>query len=397
MRLFRIGLFTDVYFPSKNGVSTSVYLLWRELRKMGHEAWIIAPDWPDAEPEDGVVRVKSVPYPFFEDYRLGLPNARLLPTRFEVVHSHVPFTLGLWALSLAQKWRVPHVSTFHTHYEKYAHYVPGLAFLDRHTHIIPRLARAFYNRVELVITPTHPVKELVERYRIERPVRVIPTGIDTELLARAPKPEPCPWPKGRRRLLTVSRLGKEKSLDVALRAFAQIAKTFDAHWVLVGEGPLREHLEAEASQLGIRERITFTGAVPYETIGGYYRAAELFLFASETETQGLVLWEAQAMGLPVVAVAAGGAVESVAPNQSGALVPPGDAKALAAAAAEILANPERHRRLSEGARRFAERRSAPRIAEEMVAAYEEAEAIFHSEPKKLLFSFPALKREDERV
>ncbi len=221
MRLFRIGLFTDVYFPSKNGVSTSVYLLWRELRKMGHEAWIIAPDWPDAEPEDGVVRVKSVPYPFFEDYRLGLPNARLLPTRFEVVHSHVPFTLGLWALSLAQKWRVPHVSTFHTHYEKYAHYVPGLAFLDRHTHIIPRLARAFYNRVELVITPTHPVKELVERYRIERPVRVIPTGIDTELLARAPKPEPCPWPKGRRRLLTVSRLGKEKSLDVALRAFAQ--------------------------------------------------------------------------------------------------------------------------------------------------------------------------------
>ena len=81
MRLFRIGLFTDVYFPSKNGVSTSVYLLWRELRKMGHEAWIIAPDWPDAESEDGVVRVKSVPYPFFEDYRLGLPNARLLPTR----------------------------------------------------------------------------------------------------------------------------------------------------------------------------------------------------------------------------------------------------------------------------------------------------------------------------
>jgi len=397
MRLFRIGLFTDVYFPSKNGVSTSVYLLWRELRKMGHEAWIIAPKWPGTASEEGVVRVSSVPYPFFEDYRLGLPNARLLPTRFEVVHSHVPFTLGLWALSLAQKWRVPHVSTFHTHYEKYAHYVPGLAFLDRHTHIIPRLARAFYNRVELVITPTHPVKELVERYRIERPVRVIPTGIDTELLARAPRPEPCPWPEGRRRLLTVSRLGKEKSLDVALEAFAQIADALDAHWVLVGEGPEREHLEAQAKRLGVRERITFTGAVPYEKIGGYYRAAELFLFASETETQGLVLWEAQAMGLPVVAVAAGGAVESVAPNQSGALVPPGDAKALAAAAAEILVDPERHRRLSEGARRFAERRSAPRIAEEMVAAYEEAEAIFHSEPKKLLFSFPTLKREDERV
>jgi len=394
VRLLRIGLFTDVYFPSKNGVSTSVYLLWRELRKMGHEAWIIAPEWPGTESEEGIVRVQSVPYPFFEDYRLGLPNARLLPTRFEVVHSHVPFTLGLWALSLAQRWRVPHVSTFHTHYEKYAHYVPGLAFLDRHTHIIPRLARAFYNRVDLVITPTHPVKELVERYRIERPVRIIPTGIDLELLASAPRPDPCPWPEGRRRVLTVSRLGKEKSLDVAMEAFARVAEEQDAHWAIVGEGPEEESLKSLAAELGVADRVTFTGAVPYQEIGGYYRTAEVFLFASETETQGLVLWEAQAMGLPVVAVAAGGVIESVVEGVGGRLAPPGDVEGLAGALRRLLSDPEEHRRLSEGARRFAEKRSAPRIAEEMVAAYLEAEAISRSEPKKLFFGFPTLKDEE---
>jgi len=364
---------------------------------MGHDAWIIAPKWPGTESEEGIVRVQSVPYPFFEDYRLGLPNARLLPTKFEVVHSHVPFTMGLWALNLAQKWKVPHVSTFHTHYEKYAHYVPGLAFLDRHTHIIPRLARAFYNRVDLVITPTHPVKKLVQDYKIERPVRVIPTGIDTELLESAPRPEPCPWPEGRRRVLTVSRLGKEKSLDVALKAFARVAETENAHWAIVGEGPEEENLKALARSLGVADRVTFVGAVPYSKIGGYYRAAEVFLFASETETQGLVLWEAQAMGLPVVAVAAGGVIESVVEGVGGRLVPPGDAEALAERLARLLEDPDERARLSQGARRFAERRSAKRIAEEMVGAYLEAEAIARSEPKKLHFSFPKLKSQKKRL
>ncbi len=397
MRLYRVGLFTDVYFPSKNGVSTSVYLLWRELRRLGHEAWIIAPEMPGAEPEPGVVRVKSVPYPFFEDYRLGLPSSKVLPTRFEIVHTHVPFTLGLWGLALSQKWRVPHVSTFHTHYEKYAHYVPGLAFLDRHTHIIPRLARAFYNRVELVVAPTHPVKQLVQRYRIERPVRVIPTGIDTELLGAAPLPEPDPWPPGRRRLLTVSRLGREKSLDVALRAFARLAERADAYWVIVGEGPERESLLALARELGVGDRVGFAGAAPYPAVGGYYRRAELFLFASETETQGLVLWEAQAMGLPVVAVAAGGALESVQNGRTGYLVAPGDDAALAEAAARLLADEDRRRRFAEEARRFAAARSAPRVAEAMVEAYAEAEAIFQSEPKKLFFGFPTLKDDSRHV
>ncbi len=394
MRLLRIGLFTDVYFPSKNGVSTSVFLLWRELRRMGHDAWIVAPAWPEARTaEEGVVRVKSVPYPFFDDYRMGLPSPRVLPKPFEIVHTHAPLTMGLWGLRLAERWRVPHISTFHTHYEKYAHYVPGLAFLDRFTHLIPRLARAFYNRADLVIAPSRPILDLIEKYEIDRPARVIPNGVDTELLESAPDPRPLPWPPGRRRVLTVSRLGKEKRLDVALAAFAEIAEATDAHWVLIGEGPERERLEKEAHDLGVADRVTFVGPVPYEKIGGYYRHAELFLFASDTETQGLVLWEAQAMGVPVVAVGAEGTLEGVADGESGFLVPPGDAGALAKKARLLLADEALRRRFAEAARRFAERRSAPRVAEEILAAYEEAEAIHRAEPKKLILRFPTFPRE----
>ncbi len=392
MRLYRVGLFTDVYLPSPNGVSTSVYLLLRELRRMGHEAWVVAPNHPEAPEEEGVVRVPSVTYPFYEDYQIALPSSRYLPTSFEIIHTHTPLTLGVWGLRLARRERIPHVSTFHTHYEKYAHYVPGLAFLDRYTGLIPRIAKAFYNRVELVITPTRAIQALAESYGIQRPIRVIPTGIDTRLLEEAPLPSPSPWPEGKRRLITVGRLGKEKSFEVVLEAFQKIRERVDAHLVHIGEGPEKDHLKALAQAQGIAEAITWVGAVPYRRIGGYYRLAELFLFASETETQGLVIWEAQALGVPVVAVGAEGTLEGVEEGRTGHLVPPKDSQALAERALELLLDEAKRQAFSQRARAWARERSAERIAERVVETYEEAAAILKAEPQRLIFPFPRLPR-----
>ncbi|MCS6868085.1 glycosyltransferase family 4 protein [Thermus sp.] len=391
MRLYRVGLFTDVYFPNPNGVTTSVYLLLRELRRMGHEAWVVAPRHPEApENEEGVVRVPSVAYPFYEGQQIALPSARHLPTEFELIHTHTPLTLGVWGLRIARNKGLPHVSTFHTHYEKYAHYVPGLAILDKYTGIVPRLAKAFYNRVEVVIAPTEPVKRLAEGYGIERPIRVIPTGIDNRLLEEAPLPSPSPWPEGTRRLITVGRLGKEKSFDVVLQAVAELAKAEEVFLVHIGEGPELQALEHLAQTLGIAERVRFLGPVPYRRIGGYYRMAELFLFASETETQGLVIWEAQAMGVPVVAVGAEGTLEGVEEGKTGYLVPPGDFRALAEKALGLLRDEEARRRMSLLARAWAMERSAERIAEKIVAVYDEASEILRAEPKRLIFPFPRL-------
>ncbi|GLV47081.1 glycosyl transferase [Thermus sp. LT1-2-5] len=393
MRLYRIGLFTDVYFPNPNGVTTSVYLLLRELRRMGHEAWVIAPKHPEAPAqEEGVVRVPSVAYPFYEGQQIALPSAKYLPTEFELIHTHTPLTLGVWGLRIARNKGLPHVSTFHTHYEKYAHYVPGLAILDKYTGIVPRLAKAFYNRVEVVIAPTEPVKRLAEGYGIERPIRVIPTGIDTRILEEAPLPSPPPWPAGKRRLITVGRLGKEKSFDVVLKAVAELSREADVFLVHIGEGPELAALQALAHELGIAERVRFLGPVPYHRIGGYYRLAELFLFASETETQGLVIWEAQAMGVPVVAVGAEGVLEGVEDGKTGYLVPPGDYRALAEKALELLQDESKRERMSLQARAWAMERSAERIAERIVAVYDEASEILRAEPRRLIFPFPRLPR-----
>jgi len=390
VRLYRIGLFTDTYLPGPNGVATSVYLLKRELRRMGHEAWVLAPEMPDADPrEDWVVRVPSVPYPFFENQRLAMPSSRLLPTEFEIFHTHTPLFIGIWGARLAYRHRLPHVSTFHTHLEKYAHYIPGVATLDKYVGIMQKVCQAFYNRADVVIAPTNPVKQLAESYAIEREIKVIPTGIDTDILESAPDPV-SPWPSGKRRLLHVGRLGKEKSVDVVIHALAEIRKESDAHLALVGMGPERDELERLAHRLGLGEHITFVGPVPYEKIGGYYRMAELFLFASQTETQGLVLWEAQAVGVPVVAVGAEGTLQGVEVGISGYLVQPGDYRAMAARALELLQNEPLRQRFSEGARRFADQRTARRVAEQIVAIYDEATRLVEIEPRRLKIPFPRL-------
>lgn len=390
MRLYRIGLFTDAYLPGPNGVATSVYLLGRELRRMGHEAWVLAPEMPDADPhEDWVVRAPSVAYPFFKNQRLAMPSNRLLPTKFEIFHTHTPLFIGIWGARLAYQNRLPHISTFHTHLEKYAHYIPGMARLNKYVGIMQKVCQAFYNRADVVIAPTDPVRRLAESYEIEREIRVIPTGIDTDILQAAPDPA-SPWPSGKRRLLHVGRLGKEKSVEVVIRALAEIRKESDAHLVLVGMGPDREVLARLAQQLGVGEEVTFVGSVPYEKIGGYYRMAELFLFASETETQGLVIWESQAVGLPVVIVGAEGALQGVDEGISGYMVQPGDYQAMAKKALELLRDEHLRQRFSEGARKFADRRTARRVAEQIVAIYDEATRLVEIEPRRLKIPFPRL-------
>ncbi len=390
MRLYRIGLFTDAYLPAPNGVSTSIYLLLRELRRMGHEAWVLAPEFPDHNAnEEWVVRVPSVPYPFFEGQRLAMPSSRMLPTDFEIFHTHTPLFIGIWGGRLAYRQGLPHVSTFHTHLEKYAHYIPGLAAIDKYVGILPKICQAFYNRADVVIAPTEPVKKLTESYEIEREIRVIPTGIDIDILQAAPEPV-SPWPSGKRRLLHVGRLGQEKSVDVVLRALAQIRQHSDAHLALVGVGPEKETLQKLAAELDLTDHLSFVGAVPYEKIGGYYRMAELFLFASATETQGLVLWEAEAMGVPVVSVGAEGTLQGLEVGSSGYLVEPGDAFSMAQYTTQLLSDEELRLRFSEGARKFADQRTAHRIAESIVEVYDEATRLVQIEPKRLKIPFPRL-------
>lgn len=377
----RVGLFTDSFLPSPNGVANSVYLTQRELNRMGHDAWVIAPRHPEAPArEDRVLRYPSVAYPFFDEYRISLPVGPRVP-RFDVIHTHTPITIGGWGNLLAHRRGVPHVSTYHTHIEGYTHYVPGATALDRVTHISRRLVRAFYDRADLVLAPSRAIEQMLAAYRLPVPVRVIPTGIDIELLEAAPDPPGelhAPWPEGAGRILTVSRLGREKELPLLLQAVARIAIHADVHLVVIGSGPDEAELRRHADALGITRRVTFLGRVPYTEIGGYFRRAQVFALPSSTETQSLVLLEAAACGLPTVAARALGAQEQVEDATTGFLTEPGNVDGFTAHIATLLADADLRERMGEAGRHLAQRKSTAASAAMLIDAYREVIAAHHA-------------------
>lgn len=365
MRPLRIGLFTDTFLPDQNGIVTSVGLLSDELRALGHHVDVVAPDFPDnVDTRTDVRRVPSISYTFLPSYRLAWPTRKDFEQRYDVVHTHTPLTLGLAGARLARKWNVPHVATYHTHIEAYTHYVPGVTALQRHTGAVTRIMGLLYGRADAVITPTAGVLDVLHAMHVRNPV-VIPTSIDARVLHAAP-PIENPWPAGKRRLLSVGRLAREKRFDHVLDTVAQLP---DTHLVLLGEGPERVHLEAHARRLGIEDRVSFLGVKPWTEIGAYYRLAELFLFASDTETQGLVLQEAELMGVPVVAVGARGTLSSVAHERSGYLVAPADVNAMIRHSLAILDDPVLWGRLSAGARDFASGTTPAGVAARVLDVY----------------------------
>jgi len=201
MRSLRIGLLTDVFLPDPNGVSTSVLLLQRELRRRGHRAVIVAPRFPDyLDPETlhGVVRLPSMVNPALPRQRLAFPTRRRLSGQFDLVHTHTPGAIGFWGARLAKRWDIPHISTFHTHLEHYAHYIPGMSTLERHAGVLTRIVRRFYEKADLVVAPTEASRDMLPSYGIYRPSVVLPTGIDESLLRDAPDVA-SPWPAGKRR------------------------------------------------------------------------------------------------------------------------------------------------------------------------------------------------------
>ena len=365
MKPLRIGLFTDTFLPDQNGIVTSVALLSDELRAQGHHVDVVAPDFPEhVDTRTDVVRVDSLRYMFLPTYRLAWPTRKDFQQKYDVVHTHTPLTLGLAGARLARKWDVPHVATYHTHIEAYTHYVPGMTALQRHTGVVTRAMSLLYGRADAVITPTAGMMDVLRAMRVRHPV-VIPTSIDPRALEAAP-PVTSPWPAGKRRLLSVGRLAREKRFDHVLDTLTGLP---DAHLVILGEGPERQHLEAHAARIGVADRVTFLGVRPWTEIGAYYRLAELFLFASDTETQGLVLQEAQLMGVPVVAVGARGTLSGVAHEHSGYLVPPADVNALTRHARDILDDPALWARLSTGARAFGASTTPAGVARQVLDVY----------------------------
>jgi glycosyltransferase involved in cell wall biosynthesis len=358
----RVALFTNNYLPFCGGVTISVETLRGGLEASGHEAWVFGPRFPGASDSiPRIVRYPSIPAATYPQFSLAVPYSRrisrLIRTLdFDVFHAHHPFLLGPAARRLARRRRRPLVFTYHTRYEKYAHYVPIQRRLVEATAV--RLSAGFAARCDGVIAPSALVREELRARGVLVPIAVVPTGVD---LTRF-----CPGDRGDARqrlglpadglvLLYVGRLDREKSVDRLLLAFERVAGTVrNARLILVGHGKEAPRLHRLARSLASADRIDFLGVRAHDALAGFYRAADAFLFASETETQGLVLAEAAACGLPAVAVAAPGCDEVVRDGETG-LLTKSDPAALADAAIGLLLDPERRRRMAVAARAAAER------------------------------------------
>lgn len=318
----RIGIYTEIYKPVLNGVVVSVDSFREQLRARGHEVYIFTPSYMRYS-DPFVLSFHSLPLPTRTPYRLATPilEQGSVP-ELDVIHAQTPFMMGLMAWTHARRAGIPLVFTYHTRLVDYHHYLPVSPTLSKE--FLVWVSRTFSNMANRVIVPTAPIKTLLESYGVRAPIDVVPTEV---------RLHPAPAAEGarvraalgisahHRVLLYVGRLAREKNLGLLLDAYTK-ARTPDTHFVLVGDGPSRDWLARQIEARGLGETTHLAGAVDHGDISAWYRAADLFVFSSLTETQGLVIEEALQLGLPTLAVGAGGVIDAVGRWAGGRLVEP---------------------------------------------------------------------------
>jgi 1,2-diacylglycerol 3-alpha-glucosyltransferase len=323
----KIGMFTDSYRPYTSGVVRSIETTAANLVELGHEVYIFAPSYPNYEKEGHVFRFVSIPTLTHPEFTIALPFSLYLRQTIkriglDIIHVHSPFSLGLLGARYARRYGLPLVFTYHTMYDQYVHYLPFAQGISRR--VILRLSQNFCNRCDLVITPTEVIRNIVCK-NLQTQSRAVATGIEIDEFQNANPNwlrEQYKIGKDTKILLHLGRLGKEKNIGFLLEAYKHIrTRKPQTCLVIVGDGTERAALQEEAKLKGIGESVIFTGPLPRQNVVDSYASADLFVFSSTTETQGIVLGEAKAAGLPAVAVKALGASEMVKDGVDGFLTP----------------------------------------------------------------------------
>src|SRR3989344_1728936 len=369
----RIGFFTDGFLPQPNGVATSVFESAKELERRGHEVIIVAPKYPGYVDSDlNVVRLTSLKVLSRPEIRMALhlPDKslrRVLGMDFDIIHGHGGGTITLIGWETARLKGIPFVVTYHTLWNRYTHYFLKGKVTPK---MIERATKIFGNRIDHLIAPAERVLAELKSYGVKKPITVIPSGIDVEKFYNAKscllrkitgiKKDPI--------LLFVGRLGKEKSVDFIIRSFALVLKDNRAsQLVIIGDGPEKRKLESLSRRLGVSKKTHFLGEEKNEETPNVYKDADVFVFSSTTETQGMVVPEALASGVPVVAID-DPAFECIKNGENGFLVPK-DKREFALKILSILENKELRKSLSEKAVELSESFSVGKTVDALESIY----------------------------
>lgn len=351
-RPLHIAQFSESFVPIQNGVVTSITTLTDALRMRGHRIETVAPAHPDSPPgERDVIRTPAFTTPANRDYPLAYPLLPALLARRrisapgpDIVHTHTPFVLGLAGARFAKVRGASLVSTYHTLYSEYSHYA---GFLPER--LVRRLLEAYlpwyYNHCDAIICPSRTAVRHLRSLGVHRAIEIIPTGVPMPAAERVGKSAVAALRResgidpGATVLLYAGRLAVEKRIEWLVDAVALILRqTPNCVFVIVGDGPLRETLQKRSSELRLSGAVRFLGALPRQKMDTVYAASQLLLFASPTETQGLVIDEARAAGLPAVVIDSGGAAEGVQHGADGFVIPEGRLDLFSECVVHILQN-----------------------------------------------------------
>ena len=379
----KILFISDVYFPRINGVSTSIRTFVKQLQELGHTVHLIAPDYGIATEDEAWIRRIPARSIYFDPEDKLMKYGAALDTLgelrregYDLVHINTPFVAHYLGLKLAHLLNVPCIETYHTFFEDYLHhYLPWLpvAFAKWYARW---LSRRQCNAVNAIVAPSQPMLDVLRQYGVKTPAEVIATGLQQHSFAPADGAAfraKYGIAANRPVALFVGRVAFEKNIAFLLRMAVELRrKQADVLLVVAGEGPAEASLKALAKQLNLQDNIQFIGYLDRNTeLNACYQMADVFVFASTTETQGLVLLEAMAQGTPVVAIAELG-TKSILIEGEGALIAPENEAAFAQKVYSVLSNADLRIQLGEAGKNYAMKRWTSRTqAERMVQFYKQ--------------------------
>ena len=356
----KILFISDVYFPRVNGVSTSIRTFVTQMQNIGHTVHLIAPDYGVKTPDEAWIKRIPARKIFFDPedklMKYGAAIDRLAELRqeqYDIVHIHTPFVAHYLGLKLAHLLNVPVVETYHTFFEDYLHHYLPIIPKSIARSLARFVSRRQCNAVDAIISPSQPMLDVLRDYGVKSKANVVPTGLQAHSFEKANGKnfrEKYGIALDRPMGLFVGRVAFEKNISFLLRTWVEVIKNQpDALLVIAGEGPAEKSLHALGKALNLEDNLKFIGYLDRETeLNACYAAADVFVFSSLSETQGLVLLEAMAQGTPVVAIAELG-TKSILVEGKGALIAPENELVFAEKVNALLSNKTLRNKLSKAA------------------------------------------------
>ncbi|MCX7845732.1 MAG: glycosyltransferase family 4 protein [Dictyoglomaceae bacterium] len=400
-----IAFFSDTYEPQKNGVVTAIKMQKKFLENYKNKVYLFIPYIPNSPSEENIFKLNSIVFPFQREHRVANPYSIKYDLLFrrlkvDIVHTHTPFSLGIFGWSQAKKRNIPLIHTFHTIFEEYAYYI-----WDHFPQIIKRkfirekearevaiwISKSYCELCDLIIAPSTKVKKLLENYGVKKPIVILPNGLDLKdfkpldkKVARKKRNLPLQGTI----LLFVGRLGKEKNITFLLKVMRWLKSNSNHpyYFLIVGDNPdkrIKEELIKEAEKYKIDDRVIFTGYLEYPQVIESYYSADIFIFSSLTETQGMVVGEALFSGLPVIALEDLAIGDFVKNGENGFLIPNNNHSIEEFGKKIILLteNKELYFTMSQNAKKSAENLSSHKLNKKLLETYERLISDYQKEEK----------------